>query len=78
METDGAGVHVVTAPALTADQLEDYEERAAIFEFDAGLSRPEAERLAAEMCFPRPSEQGELFSNPRTRHAHVRHTPSHT
>jgi hypothetical protein len=45
----------------TPAQREDYEERAAILEFEAGLSRPEAERLAAEMCFPRPRTQGELF-----------------
>ena len=69
---------MVTAPAPTSDQLEDYEERAAILEFDAGLTRPEAERLAAEMCIPRPREQGELFSAPRTRHAHIKHTSPHT
>lgn len=45
----------------TPAQREDYEERAAILEFEAGLSRPEAERLAALMCFPRPRTQGELF-----------------
>ena len=45
----------------TPDQREDYEERAAILEFEAGLSRPEAERRAAEMCFPRQPEQGDLF-----------------
>jgi len=45
----------------TPAQREDYEERAAILEFEANLSRPEAERLAALMCFPRPPEQGELF-----------------
>ena len=78
METDGTGVHVVTAPAPTEAQREDYEERAAILEFEAGLSRPEAERLAAEMCFPRPREQGELFPAPRTRHAHIKHTSPHT
>jgi hypothetical protein len=50
----------VTTP--TPAQREDYEERAAILEFEAGLSRPEAERLAALMCFPRPREQGELFT----------------
>ena len=64
METDSAGVHAVTAPAPTADQLEDYEERAAILEFEAGLSRPEAERRAAEMCFPRQRKQEELFPSP--------------
>jgi len=50
---------MVTAP--TEAQREDYEERAAILEFEANLSRPEAERRAALMCFPRPPEQGELF-----------------
>ena len=45
----------------TEAQREDYEERAAILEFEANLSRPEAERLAALMCFPRPRTQGELF-----------------
>jgi len=64
------------ASAPTAAHLEDYEERAAILEFEAGLSRPEAERRAAEMCIPRPREQGELFSNPRTHHTHIMHTTS--
>ena len=45
----------------TEAQREDYEERAAILEFEANLPRPEAERLAALMCFPRPRTQGELF-----------------
>lgn len=31
---------------MTADQREDYEERAAILEHDAGLSQDEAEREA--------------------------------
>jgi len=31
---------------MTADQHEDYEERAAILEHDAGLSQDEAEREA--------------------------------
>ena len=31
---------------MTADQREDYEERAAILEFDAGMSRTEAEQEA--------------------------------
>lgn len=34
---------------MTADQHEAFEERSAILEFDAGLSRAEAERLAAQM-----------------------------
>ena len=45
----------------TPAQREDYEERAGILEFMANLPRPEAERLAALMCFPRPRTQGELF-----------------
>ena len=31
---------------MTADQRESYEERAAILEFDAGMSRPDAEKEA--------------------------------
>ena len=31
---------------MTADQREDYEERAAILEFDAGMSREESEKAA--------------------------------
>ena len=31
--------------------IERFEERAAIMEFDAGLSRPEAERLAWKECW---------------------------
>ena len=34
---------------MTDDQREEFEERAAILEFDAGMTRPEAERRAAEM-----------------------------
>jgi len=33
---------------MTEDQKEAYEERAAIMEYDGGLSREEAERLAYE------------------------------
>jgi hypothetical protein len=33
---------------MTDDQREAYEERAAILEFDAGMTREEAERLAME------------------------------
>lgn len=36
-------------PALSEREQADYEERAAILEFDAGLSRPEAERRARQM-----------------------------
>ena len=34
------------SPHLTDAQQEDFEERAAIIEFDGGLSRKEAEQLA--------------------------------
>ena len=34
---------------MTADQREDYEERAAILEHEAGMVRPEAEREAMRM-----------------------------
>ena len=34
---------------MTEDQREDYEERAAILEFDAGMSRTEAEQEAMLM-----------------------------
>lgn len=34
---------------LTPNQREAYEERAAILEYDAGMSRKEAERKALEM-----------------------------
>lgn len=32
---------------MTTDQIEAYEERAGILEFDAGMSREDAERMAA-------------------------------
>jgi len=34
---------------VTDDQLEAYEERAGILEFDAGMTREEAERVATQM-----------------------------
>lgn len=34
---------------MTDDQREAYEERAGILEFDAGMSRAEAEKMAAKM-----------------------------
>ena len=34
---------------MNDDQREEFEERAAILEFDAGMTREEAERLAMEM-----------------------------
>lgn len=48
-------------PSPTPEQLADYEERAAILEYDAGLSREEAERLAAHWCLGRPLLQPELW-----------------
>ncbi len=36
------------SPALTADELEDFEERASIMEFDCNKPRGEAERMALE------------------------------
>jgi hypothetical protein len=44
------GLHSFFAPegfAAPAPDLDAFEERAAIIEHDGGLSRPEAERLAA-------------------------------
>ena len=34
---------------MTDDQREAYEERAAILEFDAGMARADAEKMAATM-----------------------------
>jgi hypothetical protein len=34
---------------MTADQREEFDERAGILEFCAGMSRADAERMAAEM-----------------------------
>jgi pyrroline-5-carboxylate reductase len=34
---------------MTDDQREEFEERAAILEFDAGMTREEAERVAMQM-----------------------------
>ena len=39
-------VHGGEGEAMTADQHEDYEERAAILEFDARMTREDAEREA--------------------------------
>lgn len=39
----------MSAPELTESQQADFDERAAILEFDAGYSRAEAERLALAM-----------------------------
>ncbi len=38
---------------LTEDEQEAYEERAAILEYDAGMTRPEAERMALEAVIRR-------------------------
>lgn len=38
----------ITIEDLTSDEREDYEERAAIREYEAGFTREEAERLALE------------------------------
>jgi len=38
---------------MSADELESFEERAAILEFDAGLCREWAERIAARMVLER-------------------------
>jgi hypothetical protein len=40
---------VLDTRRLKADEREDYEERAAILEFDGGFSRDEAERRAFEI-----------------------------
>jgi hypothetical protein len=49
------------AAVPTPEQLADYEERAAILEYDAGLSREEAERWAAHWCLGRPLVQPGLW-----------------
>tara|TARA_B100001964_G_scaffold219919_1_gene262492 strand:- start:201 stop:485 length:285 start_codon:yes stop_codon:yes gene_type:complete len=36
------------SPSLTADELEEYQERASIMEFDGNMPRDKAERLALE------------------------------
>jgi hypothetical protein len=48
---------------MTTDQLEHFEERAAIYEFDAGMTRQEAERRAAEdarRCLPSGAQRAPL------------------
>jgi hypothetical protein len=44
-------------PRVTLEQREDYEERAAIMEYDAGMTREEAEQWAAYWCFGTPLPQ---------------------
>jgi hypothetical protein len=48
-------------PVPTPEQIEAYEERAAILEYDAGLTREEAERWAAHWCFGTPLSQPTLW-----------------
>jgi len=55
------GVSRATPAALTLTQLADGEERAAILEYDAGLSREEAERWAAHWCLGQPLVQPGLW-----------------
>ena len=45
---------------LSPDQYEELEERAAIMEYDGGLTREEAERAAWESVGPRPAQQRSL------------------
>ena len=40
--------HVHTTPADSCRACEDFEERAAIYQYDAGMSREDAERKAME------------------------------
>ena len=47
---------------MTEKQRDQYEERAAILEFDAGFDRPEAERRARLMaCGPEREPARDLF-----------------
>ena len=50
-----------TPPILTPNQREDYEERAAILEFEAGFTREEAEKWAAHWCLGVPLTQPVLW-----------------
>lgn len=45
---------------------ERFEERAAILEYDAGLPRAEAERIARAMYAPKQEKQGELYPRKKT------------
>jgi len=58
MGAEGSRTSIV---APTEAQLADYEERAAILEYDAGLSREEAERWASHWCLGRPLDQARLW-----------------
>jgi hypothetical protein len=48
-------------PVYTQAQRDDYEERAAILEFEAGMTREEAERWAAHWCLGIPLAQIRLW-----------------
>lgn len=41
---------------MTDDQREAWEERAAILEFDGGMTRPEAEKVAARQMLLTPED----------------------
>jgi hypothetical protein len=45
----------------TEAQIANYEERAAILEYDAGMFRADAERLARHWCLGEPLQQPSLF-----------------
>ena len=47
----------IKAPVTLNDERMEYEERAAIMEYDGGLSRAEAEKRALEMIFERRHQQ---------------------
>ena len=48
-------------PVYTQAQRDDCEERAAILEFEAGMTREEAERWAAHWCLGIPLTQTRLW-----------------
>lgn len=50
---------MIDLPDMTDKQLDAYEERAAILEYDANMSRPEAEYKALEMVLKQTSEEKE-------------------
>ena len=58
-------VHGCEGGAMTADQHEDYEERAAILEHDAGLNHDEAEREAMRMLGITPEDLIEFEAGQR-------------
>jgi len=44
--------------SMSEDEREEFEERAAILEFDAGMCREWAERIAARMVLERRGREG--------------------